>query len=137
MNGVFLIKCEEIMKNKLFLLGSLCLVLTACDTSSPPSTSKVPADNTERNVRDRQNSTLTAGDQSESAADRAITQKIRQLIVKEETLSVNGKNVKIVTINGKVTLRGPVETEKEKAFIGSKAREVSGVTSVDNQLEVR
>lgn len=124
------------MKKNLFLLGSLCLVLVACDTSSSPSSTKVVSpDNTEKNVRDRQN--YTSGDQSESAADRAITQKIRQLIVKEETLSINGKNVKIITINGKVTLRGPVNSEKEKAMIGNKAKEVSGVSSVDNQLEVR
>lgn len=53
-----------------------------------------------------------------------------------DALSVNGKNVKIITRDGVVTLRGPVKTDKEKAEIASIAKSVDGVKSVDNQLEV-
>ena len=56
--------------------------------------------------------------------------------MKDHSLSMMAKNVKIVSINGEVTLRGPVETKKEKARISSKARAIAGVINVDNQLEI-
>lgn len=80
--------------------------------------------------------TLTPGDQSEEAADRAITQKIRQSLMRDDALSMTAKNVKVITVNGVTTLRGPVKSETEKALIESKAKQVAGVTRVDNQLEV-
>ena len=57
-------------------------------------TAAVPADNSGRNERDRNDATKTAGDQSESEADRTISQNIRQAIVADDTVSTNGKNVK-------------------------------------------
>jgi hyperosmotically inducible protein len=102
----------------------------------PSQTAAVPADNSGRNERDRNDATKTAGDQSESKADRTISQNIRQAIVADDSVSTNGKNVKIVTVDGTVTLRGPVKTEQEKTNIGAKAQQVAGVKRVDNQLEV-
>lgn len=122
------------MKKHLFILSSLCLVLSACehdDNRNAPN-----ADNTGRNVRDRNAQAMTPGDQSESEADRTITQKIRQAIVDDNSLSTNAKNVKIITVNGVVTLRGPVNTDKERNDIAQKIRAISGVKNVDNQLEV-
>ena len=52
-------------------------------------------------------------------------------------MSVNAQNVKIITQSGKVTLRGPVKTEEEKAQIAKMAEEVAGPGNVDNQLEVQ
>jgi osmotically-inducible protein OsmY len=95
-----------------------------------------PADNTDRNERDRNVAALTPGDQGGSEADRDVTQKVRQGVVANDALSVNGKNVKIITRDGVVTLRGPVKTDKEKAEIATIAKGVNGVKSVDNQLEV-
>ena len=80
--------------------------------------------------------TKTAGDQSENEADRTITQNIRQAITADDSLSINAKNVKIITNDGLVTLRGPVKSEKEKADIEAKAKQVAGVKNVDNQLEI-
>jgi hyperosmotically inducible periplasmic protein len=105
-------------------------------TDTPPQTAAVEADNTGRNVRDRNEASKTPGDQSENEADRAISQNIRQRIVADESLSTNAKNVKIITIDGTVTLRGPVKSEKEKADIVAKAQQIAGVQKVDNQLEV-
>jgi hyperosmotically inducible protein len=99
-------------------------------------TAAVPADNSGRNVRDRDDATKTSGDQSESEADRTISQNIRQAIVADDSVSTNGKNVKIITVDGTVTLRGPVKSEKEKAEIEAKAKQVAGVKRVDNQLEI-
>ncbi len=96
----------------------------------------VEPDNSGRNVRDRNNATQTAGDQSENEADRTITQSLRKAITDDDSLSTNEKNVKVVTIDGTVTLRGPVKSEKEKADIGAKAKQIAGVKNVDNQLEI-
>jgi hyperosmotically inducible protein len=108
--------------------------LSKNDQPSQPTT--VAADNSGRNVRDRNDATKTSGDQSESEADRTISQNIRQAIVADDSVSTNGKNVKIITVDGTVTLRGPVQSEKEKTNIGAKAQQVAGVKRVDNQLEI-
>ena len=95
-----------------------------------------PADNSGKNVRDRQNSTMTPGDQSNAKSDMAITQAIRKAVVSDKGLSTNAHNVKIITKNGVVTLRGPVKTAEEKNTIAAKAEGAAGVKSVDNQLEI-
>lgn len=120
----------------LFLIAMGCGRDDRSKTDTPTQTAAVEADNTGRNVRDRNEASKTPGDQSESEADRAISQNIRQSIVADESLSTNGKNVKIITIDGTVTLRGPVKSEKEKADIVAKAQQIAGVKKVDNQLEV-
>ena len=101
---------------------------------SPPAT--IAADNSGRNERDRNDATKTAGDQAENEADRTISQNIRQAIGADDSVSTNGKNAKIITVDGTVTLRGPVKSEKEKTNIGAKAQQVAGVKTVDNQLEI-
>ena len=99
-------------------------------------THAVDADNTGRNARDADGNTLTPLDQGESEADRTITQHIRKAVVDHDQLSTNAKNVKIITQNGVVTLRGPVKSQEEKAAIASVAQKTGGVKRVDNQLEL-
>jgi len=94
------------------------------------------ADNTGRNERDRGGETKTPGDQSENEADRTITQNVRQAITSDDALSTSAQNVKIVTSDGTVTLRGPVKNEKEKQDIEAKAKQVAGVKRVENELEI-
>jgi hyperosmotically inducible periplasmic protein len=94
------------------------------------------ADNTGRNERDRDGGTLTPMDQGNSEADRTITQQIRKAVVDHNGLSTNAQNVKIITVDGVVTLRGPVKTAEEKTTIEAVAEKTSGVKRVDNQLEV-
>src|SRR3954470_20573242 len=96
-----------------------------------------PADNTGKNSRDRSDQSVTAENQKNSKQDIALTRKIRQTISKTDGLSVNAKNVKIITTDGKVTLRGPVKSADEKEQIAKIAKETEGVTSVENQLEVK
>jgi hyperosmotically inducible protein len=103
---------------------------------APSQTAAVPADNTGRNERDRNDATKTAGDQSESEADRTISQNIRKAVTSDDSVSTNGKNVKIITVDGVVTLRGPVKSEAEKTNIAAKAQQIAGVKNVENQLEV-
>jgi osmotically-inducible protein OsmY len=96
----------------------------------------VDADNTGINKRDRGGERVTAFDQGNSEADRNITASIRKAVVADDTLSMNAHNVKIITVDGVVTLRGPVESAAEKSVIEAKARSVAGVARVDSQLEV-
>jgi len=93
--------------------------------------------NTARNARDRDNQTLTPGDQGGTGSDMETTRKIRQEIIAAKDMSVNARNVKIITANGRVTLRGPVKTEEEKRLIGEIAAKIAQPENVDNQLEVK
>lgn len=93
-------------------------------------------DNTKQNVRDRDSTTLTPMDQGSSEADRTITQQIRKAVVGHDGLSTDAKNVKIITQDGVVTLRGPVKSADEKATIAAISTKTEGVKRVDNQLEV-
>jgi hyperosmotically inducible protein len=95
------------------------------------------ADNTARNIRDRDNRTLTPLDQGASKADVATTAQIRKEILAGKNMSVNAKNVKIITNEGRVTLRGPVNTAEEKRLIGDIAIRITRQENVDNQLEVK
>ncbi len=102
----------------------------------PSQSAAVAPDNSGRNERDRNDATKTAGDQSESEADRTISQNIRKAITSDDSVSTNGKNVKIITVDGVVTLRGPVKSETEKTNIAAKAQQIAGVKNVENQLEI-
>jgi len=97
---------------------------------------KVAPDNTAINERDRSGETRTSGDQSNNSADLKITQAIRQALMKDSGLSATAKNIKVVTANGRVTLRGPVKTAQEKAKIDQLARSAAGGAQIDDQLEV-
>jgi HSP20 family molecular chaperone IbpA len=123
----------------------LCLLLSACSDntnnttpgSNRPDPATTDADNSAKNVRDRNAATLTPGDQGSSPADLEVTQKIRKALVIEATgYSTTAKNIKIITTNGKVTLRGPVKTEAEKSGIVMIAKGVAGEGNVEDQLEV-
>jgi hyperosmotically inducible periplasmic protein len=94
------------------------------------------SDNTALNVRDRNTNNVTPMDQGNSQADINTTAQIRKEIVADQNLSVNAKNVKIITLNGHVTLRGPVNSEQEKTQIVEIANRVAQAGNVDNQLEV-
>ena len=127
------------MKSFTVLLLSTVLIVGCSKNRSEDkqvSQTAVEPDNSGRNVRDRNDQTKTAGDQSESEADRTISQNIRQALTADDSLSTNGKNAKIITIDGTVTLRGPVKSDKEKSAIGAKAQQIAGVKNVDNQLEI-
>lgn len=104
--------------------------------SKESAASQVDADDTGKNVRDRDGETLTPGDQSNKKEDVDMTAKIRKAVVADDSLSTTAQNVKIITIDGQVTLRGPVKSDEEKAKIAAKAEEIAGVGKVTNQLEV-
>ena len=106
---------------------------TRTDNKSPAVTD---ADNTARNAADRAGATQTSGDQAENATDLRISAEVRKAVVGDKSLSTNAHNVKIITSGGTVTLRGPVKSGDEKAAIEAKAKQVAGVTRVENLLEI-
>lgn len=116
--------------------GALPLSNTAHAAGAESKASQYAPDNSGRNARDVQGGPLTPENQSENAADLKTTQLIRKAIVDTDGLSTLGKNVKIITINGKVTLRGPVPSTSEKDLILAKATQVAGAGKVNNQLEI-
>lgn len=109
----------------------------------PPASSQAAADkptavdNSAQNRNDGGEKGVTPFDQGNNEGDLAITRDIRQWMTKDETLSVNAKNVKVITNNRVVVLRGPVENAAEAERIASAARGIAGVARVDNQLAVR
>jgi hypothetical protein len=128
---------EKLMKIKRYQLQAAALsllVFTICG----PATQRLYAqqaapDNTRTNRNDQ---APTADQQKMNASDREMTQKIRKAIQQDKTLSTSGHNVKIVTQNGRVTLRGPVRSDDEKAHIRQRAVEIAGADHVDDQLEI-
>ena len=123
------------------ILGALLFVYSSPGQQANPSPTAASgsseADNTKRNSTDENRNTETAEKQSNNKDDLALTQKIRQEVVKDGSLSMNGKNIKIIVRAGKVMLRGPVDSQQEKDAIGTKAGQISGPNQVNNQLEVK
>ena len=94
-------------------------------------------DNSGINVRDRDTNNLTVGDQGDSPADIDLTQKIRKALVMDSNYSMTAKNIKIITVNGTVTLRGPVDSDSEKSGLETLAKNIAGDGNVIDQLEVK
>ena len=117
----------------LFLMSGAPRVGAAENASRRP---KPAADDTGKNVRDADGGTLTPDQQSNDADDVALARRIRRSITKDGSLSTNAHNVKIITHDRTVTLRGPVNSEKERAAVVKKAQRIAGAAKVDDQLEV-
>jgi osmotically-inducible protein OsmY len=95
-------------------------------------------DNTKVNKRDASGTTVTPEDQSKgSTRDIELTRILRQEIVNDKSFSMNAQNIKIVTLSGVVTLRGPVDSQQEKQRIDAMAKKTAGVKKVDNLLEIK
>jgi len=134
---------------KVFTLAAGCIVAVGCNESPRATTSDgnaaesstttanrpVYPDNSATNIRDREDSAKSPIDQNENKTDIGITADIRSQVV-DTKMSVNAQNVKIITQDGRVTLRGPVATAEEKTRIEEIAHSVAGVDKVDSLLEV-
>ena len=131
--GTHKLKRKEPMKRTLLALACLSAVSLAALAGNE----KAKSDNTATNERDRSGETKTSGDQSNSSADLKTTQAIRQALMKDGELSTTAKNIKVITANGHVTLRGPVKTAQEKAKIDQLAKSAAGGAQIDNQLDVK
>ena len=115
------------------LLGGVWAVAQDSATQNTPA----PADNTKVNQRDQNANEPTADQQKDNRSDRDITQQIRKSIMKDKSLSTYAHNVKIITQNGQVTLKGPVRSDDEKQAIEATATQIAGPNKVNNQLDVQ
>jgi osmotically-inducible protein OsmY len=134
-----------LLSSVLFLAG--CSQTTSQPTANAPPRAVPPADtartnrntppdNTAINQRDAAPQAKTPIDQNENQADINVTAKIRQQVLEVKDLSMDARNAKIITADGKVTLRGPVKSAEERETLNRIARDVAGEGNVDNQLEV-
>ena len=116
--------------------GLLILAAQGAMSQSSTAPGTVPADNTKSNKVDPSNTAATADAQKDNAGDRTITQRIRKSLVADKALSTYAHNVKIVSVNGTVTLNGVVRSEDEKSAVEAKAVSVAGQGNVVNDLKV-
>lgn len=139
------------MKSSILIISIGLIAIGGCDntvvdqptvttpSASPsynmPNSATTRPDNTGINTRDRAPDAPTAGMQGQSRSDVEITADIRRRIM-DGKMSINAQNSKVIYDDGKVTLRGPVNDQKEKDTIGRIAADVVGEANVDNQLEV-
>jgi osmotically-inducible protein OsmY len=124
---------------RMALSGSLLLggwALAGAQESAGQSNNTQP-DNTKMNQRDRNSNEATADQQKSNRSDRDITQQVRKAIVDDKSLSTYAHNVKVITQNGMVTLKGPVRSEEEKKTIEAKAAEVAGADKVTDQMDIK
>ena len=96
----------------------------------------IKPDNSARNAKIEAHNLLNAQDQGTSDYDIKMTQTIRQQIIDQKGFSTNAKNIKIITRDGVVVLKGPVNTLAEKNKIESIAANAAGKTKVSSQITV-
>lgn len=104
----------------------LCLAIA---TAQPPDNSRV-------NKRDAAKDAVTSETQSNAKGDLELTRNIRRNITQNKEMSTYAKNIKIISRDGAVTLRGPVKSQDEKQRIDLIAKKMAGDSKVDNQLEI-
>jgi hyperosmotically inducible protein len=122
---------------KKIVIGSVLALMTSGTFAQTPDSS-TPADNSKTN-KPPMNSTVktsTADGQGNATSDIKMTQQIRKSVMADKKLSTYGHNVKIVTVNGAVTLNGTVRSADEKSNIEMKAKAVAGDGQVTNDLKV-
>ena len=119
-------------------LFGLALSALAIGCGQSNDATGVDRDNTAVNARDADDANVTPFDQSNAQADIDLVADIRARVLEIEDLSMNGRNVKIITNAGKVVLRGPVATATERDAIAKVASDrAGGEANVTNQLEVQ
>lgn len=123
---------RSLLMSSLLASGTLLIAQQPADQNAAP-----PADNTKVNQRDQNANEPTADQQKDNPSDRDTTQKIRQAIMKDKSLSTYAHNVKIITQNGQVTLKGPVRSDDEKRTVEAKAAAVAGQDKVTSELDVK
>jgi hyperosmotically inducible protein len=128
-----------VISTLLVLSTSVLIGQHASAQSSANSDNATPStapDNTKSNKADRSNSTATADAQTNKSSDIDLTKRIRKSVLADKTLSTYAHNVKIVAVNGRVTLNGVVHSEQERSAIEMKAAAVAGDNNVINAIKI-
>jgi osmotically-inducible protein OsmY len=125
------------MKKHSCTVAGLLLLLAAAIFAGPIQQEQQPAsDNTKTNQRDASKEAKTADQQKMNPADRETTKKIRAALTDDKDLSTYAHNIKIITRDGIVTLKGPVRSEDERMEIQAKAQQIAGASNVTNKLTI-
>jgi osmotically-inducible protein OsmY len=124
------------MKKYVFSLTGLLLLIGAIFTGPLQQKQQPPPDNTKTNQGDANKGATTADQQKMGPVDSYITREIRSSIMKDKSLSTYAHNIKIISREGMVTLKGPVRFEAERTAIEAKAREIAGASNVTNKLTI-
>ena len=124
------------MKHSKIILTTLFCVAAVISYGQTPDTSTKP-DNTKVNRRDRNAGEATADQQKVNATDQDLTKRIRQSIMSDKSLSTYAHNIKIISQNGTVTLKGPVKSDDEKKAVMAKTVAVAGTEKVTDQISVK
>ena len=128
---------EKWIKSSRWLLPVGSLMLGVSLTAAPTPRYQDPQQPAPDNTKQNKNQTNPSADQQKmNTADRELTRKIRKAIHDDSNLSTYAHNIKIISQDGKVTLRGPVRSEEEKANIEAKAVAAAGQANVTNELQV-
>ncbi len=115
------------------ILGCLLLSLNAVAVNAKDAPQ---ADNSAQNAGAERRDAVTAEKQNNKKSNVEILAQIRKSIVDDNGLSMNAKNAKILFKDGLVTLKGPVDSDSEKARVEELAKSCSSVSSVKNMLTV-
>jgi hyperosmotically inducible protein len=118
------------------VFSAYALAQNATANNSTTTQSTAAADNTKSNRLEPSNRVATADSQKNDALDIDLSKRIRQSVVADKKLSTYGHNVKIVSVNGTVTLNGVVSSADEKMLIGKKAVAIAGADHVVDQMKV-
>jgi hyperosmotically inducible protein len=94
-------------------------------------------DNTKKNLPTNHQDANRADQQSNSSSDVELTRKIRKALTQDKSLSTYAHNVKIITRDGVVELKGPVRSQSEKDAVEAKATDIAGASKVKNELTVK
>src|SRR5579871_3240655 len=124
MHDAFWTTYFQMRHTNVFLTILFCVAASASHGQTPDTSTK--PDNTKVNKRDRNAGEATADQQKENATDQAMTKKIRQSIIADKSLSTYAHNIKIISQDGAVTLKGPVKSDDEKRALMAKAVAVAG-----------
>lgn len=122
-------------RKRAMLATLLSCGLLAAGTSARGAQQSAP-DNSKTNQGDRDKSAVTADLQRMSAQDRELTRKIRAAITTDRSPSTYAHNVKIISRNGKVMLKGPVRSAEERAAVLSTANGIAGDGNVISEMEI-
>jgi hyperosmotically inducible periplasmic protein len=122
--------------NKPIIAALLLSSVVAPPHSFAQTASTVASDNAKSNKVDASNAAASADAQSNSAADLDMTKRIRQSLMADKSLSTYAHNIKIVTVNGRVTLNGVVRSQDEKGVVEMKAANIAGENKLTSDLKV-
>jgi hyperosmotically inducible protein len=119
-------------------LGALFLLVVFASAWAQDTPSKSPpaGDNSKVNQRDQSKSEATADQQQNNRSDLEITKEIRHALTQDKSLSTYAHNVKVISQDGKVTLKGPVRSDDEKTAVIAKAAKVAGEANINDEMTV-